>query len=157
MHFWGGEISIAVKTSSENVNSAAVIDGTDIVFIPGKVFSLSFYYNKGIDLFETNMEKSRRALEKSIELFPYEGFAWFSLGSLLLNGGYREGIDHLEHSLLFYADGEVYLNLARGCRDFDDIETSLKYYRRFLELLPLEEGIRREMMELQSYHDSQKK
>ncbi len=148
---------LPLKLPLKMLTALLLLTGLTLFSFQVRYFHSLFYYNKGIDLFETNMEKSRRALEKSIELFPYEGFAWFSLGSLLLNGGYREGIDHLEHSLLFYADGEVYLNLARGCRDFDDIETSLKYYRRFLELLPLEEGIRREMMELQSYHDSQKK
>jgi len=112
-----------------------------------------YYYNKGIDLFDRDMKTGREALEESVELFPYEGFSWFSLGSLLLNGGYREGIDHVEASLIFYADGPAFLTLARGSRDHDEIDASLEYYRRYLQLIPGDEAVRREMNELKNYHE----
>ncbi len=150
----GGEILIDKKWLLKGVS--LILAGACIfsVFWQVRYMESQYYYNKGIDLFDRDMKTGREALEKSIELFPYEGFSWFSLGSLLLNGGYREGIDHVEASLLFYADGPAFLTLARGSRDHDEIDASLAYYRRYLQLIPGDEAVRREMNELKKYHEN---
>ncbi len=137
------------------VAAMLLVPGMVLFAVQGRYLHAVYYYNKGLDLFEVDSEKSRRALEKSISIFPCEGMAWYSLGSLLLreDGEEAKGIRSMERSLLFYAHGDSYFLLARGYRELDKREKAIFYYRRYLEIFPLDRVARKEMKELQQHHD----
>ena len=94
------------------------------------------HYEKGLAYFKADFEKSFGHFRRGVELYPYNGYNYFSMGALFLNHGRREGVGFLKESNRYFSNSSTYLYIARGLRDHGSLEESMRWYRYLLFVRP---------------------
>ncbi len=94
------------------------------------------HYEKGLAYFKGNFEKSFEHFRRGVECYPFNGYNYFSMGSLLLNHGRSEGIGFLKESMHYLSSSSTYLYIARGSRDHGSAGEAEYWYRRLLFVRP---------------------
>jgi hypothetical protein len=111
-----------------------------VMLMPGifsaRYFISSVYYNRGLRHFAGDMERAIGCFACGIQWYPYNGYNYLGLGSLLLNNGYRFGISCLHESMRYLDNSATYINIARAYREYGDVRLAAEWYEKIIRLRP---------------------
>ena len=136
-HISGASKSIEISLRSMRLISILlVVMLLSFAYFHSRYISSVIHYKRGLAFFTESSEKGLREFNEGIRCFPYNGYNYFSAGSLLLNQQYLSGIFYLKRSLRYMKNTQTYLYLARGYRDLGMIRKSAVWYKKLLAIRP---------------------